>query len=170
MIARRGNPYLERPRLRVVAAPIASIVAGSAMVLFPVIATEPIVPPFGLMMLLSWRLLRPELWPVWIALPLGLADDLLSGHYLGTAMILWTAAFLVFEWIDQLTMWRDVWIEWALAAAAMILIGIGSWAFSQPADSATPLASLIPQTVAAILCFPAILRITALLDSWRLKR
>ena len=91
----------ERTPLRVTIVPILSTLAGSAMALLPIIATEPIVPPFGLMMLLAWRLLRPEIWPVWAALPLGLADDLLSGHYLGTAMILWTIAFLALEWVDQ---------------------------------------------------------------------
>jgi hypothetical protein len=29
---------------------------------------------------------------------------------------------------------------------------------------------MVPQTVLAILLFPAVLRLTALLDAWRLKR
>jgi rod shape-determining protein MreD len=170
MITKKGNPYLERPPLRVTAIPILSTLAGSAMGVLPVIATEPIVPPFGLMMLLSWRLLRPEMWPAWYALPLGLADDLISGHYLGTAMILWTVAFLVLEWVDQALKWRDGRIEWAVASVALVLIGLGCWAFSQPSGSATSVLTMVPQTVLAILLFPAVLRLTALLDAWRLKR
>ncbi|MFD2501348.1 rod shape-determining protein MreD [Rhizorhabdus histidinilytica] len=105
--------------------PILSTLAGSATALLPIVATEPIVPPFGLMMLLAWRLLRPEIWPVWVALPLGLADDLISGHYLGTAMILWTIAFLSLEWVDQALRWRDSWIEW----------GSPRWASSRSASA-----------------------------------
>lgn len=170
MIARKGNPYMERPSLRVALVPALSTLAGSAMALLPVIATEPIVPPFGLMILLAWRLLRPEIWPVWAALPLGLADDLMSGHYLGTAMILWTVAFLVLEWVDQLLLLREGWIEWAIAAVALPVLGVGAWALSQPADSHTSVFTILPQTIGAILLFPWILRLTAALDTWRLKR
>jgi rod shape-determining protein MreD len=170
MIGRPANPYANRPPMRTVAVPILSTLAGSAMGILPIIATEPIVPPFGLMMLLAWRLLRPELWPSWAALPLGLADDLLSGHYLGTAMMLWTLAFLVLEWVDQVLVWRDGLIEWGIASVAILIIGIGCWALSQPSDSITSLFTVVPQTVGAILLFPAVLRITAGLDRWRLRR
>jgi rod shape-determining protein MreD len=170
MIRRPANPYAVKPPLRTVMVPILSTLAGSAMALLPVIATEPIVPPFGLMMLLAWRLLRPEMWPAWAALPLGLADDLLSGHYLGTAMILWTVTFLVLEWVDQNLLWRDAWIEWGLATVAIILLDIGAWALSQPRGSMTPMLTIVPQTVGAILLFPAVLRIAAWFDGWRLRR
>lgn len=170
MIGRKANPYADQPPLRTVLVPILSTLAGSAMAILPIIATEPIIPPFGLMLLLAWRLLRPEMWPAWAALPLGLADDLLSGHYLGTAMILWTLAFLVLEWVDQVLVWRDGWIEWGIAAVAIIIIIVGSWALSQPPDSVTSLLTVVPQAVGAILLFPAILRLTASLDRWRLRR
>jgi len=170
MIGRRSNPYADQPPLRTVLVPILSTLAGSAMATVPVIATEPIVPPFGLMLLLAWRLLRPEMWPAWAALPLGLADDLLSGHYLGTAMILWTIAFLALEWVDQLLIWRDGWIEWGIGSVAIIIITIGAWTLSQPTQSLTSLWAIVPQTLGAVLLFPIILRATAALDRWRLRR
>lgn len=170
MIAPHRNPYAEQPPLRVILVPILSTLAGSAIGLFPIIATEPVIPPFGLMMLLAWRLLRPEMWPAWAALPLGLADDLISGHYLGTAMILWTVAFLILEWVDQALVWRDGWIEWGIAAAALILIDFGTWGLTHPSGDTVSALVPIPQTIGAILLFPAILRITAALDKWRLKR
>jgi len=170
MISRRINPYADRPPLRAVLVPILSTLAGSAMALVPVVATEPIVPPFGLMVVLGWRLLRPEMWPVWAALPFGLADDLLSGHYLGTSMILWTLAFLALEKIDQLLVWRDGWIEWGIGSMALIIIDIGAWALSQPADSVTSLLTIVPQTIGAVLLFPVTLRAMAALDRWRLRR
>ena len=166
----RSTPYADRPPLRTVLVPVLSTLAGSTMSLLPIVATEPLMPPLGLMMLLAWRLLRPEIWPAWAALPLGLADDLLSGHYLGTAMLLWTLSFLVLEWVDQLLRWRDAWIEWALATAAIILIGIADWALSQTITNITSVLTIVPQTLEAILLFPSALRVTAWLDGWRLKR
>jgi rod shape-determining protein MreD len=171
MIARRrANPYAVRPPFRTVAVPLLSTLAGSAMGFVPVIATEPMLPPFGLMLLLAWRLLRPEMWSPWVALPLGFADDLISGHYLGTAMVLWTLAFLVLEWVDQALVWRDGWIEWGIASIALAVIIFGSWALSQPTGSLTAILTIVPQTIGAILFFPAVLRITAWLDRWRLRR
>jgi rod shape-determining protein MreD len=170
MIASGTRVDVYRPPLRATLVPILSTLAGSAMGLLPVIAVEPIVPPFGLMMLLSWRLLRPEMWPPWAALPLGLADDLISGHYLGTAMALWTLAFLLLEWVDQALVWRDGRIEWAIGAVAIATIGVGAWGLSQPGGSATSMLTIVPQTIGAILAFPAVLRLTAWLDRWRLRR
>ncbi|KKC23810.1 rod shape-determining protein MreD [Sphingomonas sp. SRS2] len=170
MIGRRDNPYAVKPPLRTIAVPVGSILLGSVMGLVPIIATEPIIPPFGLMLLLAWRLLRPELWAAWAGLPLGLADDLISGHYLGTSMMLWTVALLVLDWVDHNLVWRDWWMEWLIAAIAITAIDIGAWALSQPLESHTRLSTLLPQLIGAILLFPIILRLIARLDRWRLKR
>ena len=55
-----------------------TILLGSLTPWLPVIAPAPVLPPFGFMMLLAWRLLRPGLLPLWAGLPLGLFDDLYS--------------------------------------------------------------------------------------------
>ncbi|MFX5813291.1 hypothetical protein ABTE31_21535, partial [Acinetobacter baumannii] len=66
--------------------PALSVMVGSAVTLWPFIATFPILPPFGLLMLLGWRLTKPDSLRIWAPLPLGLFDDLISGQPLGTAM------------------------------------------------------------------------------------
>jgi rod shape-determining protein MreD len=76
----------------------------------------------------------------------------------------------VLEWVDQLLLWREGWIEWAIAAVALPALGVGAWALSQPGDSHTSVLTILPQTIGAVLLFPAILRLTAALDTWRLKR
>ena len=78
---RRGSSIAQnRSRLHTDGAPILSVMTGSMLVsILPVIAITPSLPPLGLLMLLGWRLLRPDLWPLWIAAPLGLFDDVLSG-------------------------------------------------------------------------------------------
>jgi len=46
-------------KLRARLTPTLSVLIGSAMTLAPIIADAPMLPPFGLMMLLAWRLMRP---------------------------------------------------------------------------------------------------------------
>lgn len=170
MIARRPVIRPVRMPLRPLAVPIVSTLAGSAMILAPMVSSEPELPPLGLLMLLSWRLLRPEMWPAWIALPLGLFDDLMTGHFLGTSMMLWTMAFLAFDWIDHHVVWRDYWMEWIIAAASITIIQSATWAFSQTPGATGTILSVLPETIVAILIFPAIVRLTAALDRWRLAR
>ena len=72
------------PRWQRIGLPIASVLLGSLVTIVPMIASHPVLPPFGLMMLLGWRLLRPELFKIWAAAPFGLFDDLVSGQPLGS--------------------------------------------------------------------------------------
>ena len=150
--------------------PIASTLAGSALALLPAIVSVPVLPPLGLLMALGWRLLRPEMWPAWVALPLGLADDLIGGAPLGSAMTLWTIAFLGFDIADSRPMWRDHWLDWWLAAAAILLCALGAWGIAAFSGGAGALWTILPQTTLAILLFPPIARLCARLDTWRLRR
>jgi rod shape-determining protein MreD len=153
-------------RARIV--PIASTLVASATALLPTVALSPTWPPFGFLMLLGWRLLRPELWPAWIGLPLGLADDLLTGQTLGTGMVTWTASTLLVDLVEVRLLWRDYWQEWLLAAIAIALTILGGWAIASWTGGATPVALMLPQVVTSILFFPIIGRLCALLDRWRL--
>ena len=77
--------------------------------------TSPLLPDFGFLMLITWRLLRPEIWTPRMALGLGLFADLVAGHPLGQSMLLWTTAFLVFDLIDARLGFRDYWMDWLIA-------------------------------------------------------
>ena len=148
--------------------PILTTVAGSAVSLLPLVVETPVVPPFGLLVALAWRLLRPELWGAWVALPLGLADDLIGGAPIGTAMTLWTIAFLGMELAEQRVVWRDVWLSWRLAIGAILFCIVGAWGLAWLAHGAGPLWLTIPQMLLAILCFPGAMRFVAAMDRWRL--
>ena len=89
------------------AIPAASIVAGSLITIVPLVATFPVLPPLGLMVLLAWRLLRPDTVRIWSPLPFGFFDDLVSGQPLGSAILLWTVSFLIVDLLDQRLMSRD---------------------------------------------------------------
>src|SRR3546814_6121049 len=60
--------------------PAISVMLGSLVTIIPVIFPGGLLPPFGLMVLLAWRLLRPESLKIWSPVLLGLFDDLLSGQ------------------------------------------------------------------------------------------
>jgi rod shape-determining protein MreD len=156
------------PRARLV--PVVATLAGSLLQALPLIATAPVLPPFGLLMLLGWRLLRPELWLAWVALPLGVFDDLVSGQPLGTAMALWTASFLLIDMVDDRLLWRDYWIEWAVATGLIAFCMAGGWAATAITSGAAPFGTIVPQMLVTILCFPAAVRLCAVLDRWRLRR
>lgn len=161
---------VRRMRQRAAAVPIVSTVLGSCAVLVPVVAEVPVLPPTGLLMLLGWRLLRPELWPSWIGLPLGLADDLISGRPLGTAMVLWTIILLAIEAAEDRMAWRDWWEEWLFAAVSCGVATLGYWAVARFTGGGGPLRITAPVLIASILCFPLALRVCARLDEWRLRQ
>ena len=70
--------------------PWLSILLGSLTPWLPVIAPAPLLPPFGFMLMLAWRMLRPGLLPLWAGLPLGLFDDFYSGQPLGSGVLLFS--------------------------------------------------------------------------------
>jgi rod shape-determining protein MreD len=147
--------------------PVASVMLASLAPLLPMVVSTPIVPPFGFMMLLAWRLLRNDLWPVWAALPLGAFDDLLGGAPIGTAMALWTITFIAIDAIDRRWVWRDHFQDWGIAVAfvAAYLV-LALWLSS----GLLPLWVLMPQLVLTALLYPVVARTTAMLDRWRLGR
>lgn len=161
----------DRPSaLRLWIVPIVSTLAGSALTLLPFVATAPALPPFGLMMALAWRLLRPEMWPAWMALPLGLADDLIGGAPLGSAMTAWTIAFLSLDIADHRPMWRDYLLDWGLACLCIAGCGLAAWAFARFVSGGGPLWPALPPIMVGMLIFPAVARLCARLDHWRLRR
>lgn len=150
--------------------PVGSTLGASALGLLPIIATAPALPPFGLLMALAWRLLRPEMWAPWMALLLGLADDLIGGAPLGSAATLWTIAFLGFDIVDAQPMWRDYWLDWSLASVAILFCGVGGWLVADFVSGTGPVWTILPMLVIAIIAFPAAAWLCTRLDRWRLKR
>jgi rod shape-determining protein MreD len=136
--------------------------------LVPVVATAPFVPPFGLMMLLAWRLLRPELWPAWAGLPLGLFDDLITGHAIGSSMALWTILLLVLDIIDAHLVWRDFLVDWLIGGLLLLLVILAGNLIAGIGATTSPLSAIAPQMLLSVLVFPAVMRIAAGLDRWRL--
>lgn len=163
----QGGAFAPEPsRVAFWVIPIASVIAGSLITILPMIATFPVLPPLGLMTLLAWRLLRPEWMRIWSPLPFGLFDDLVSGQPLGSAILLWTLAFLTVDLLDRRLVSRDFWQDWVLASGAIAFCLIVGRLI------ATPLAAhvdtlLLFQVLAAVLLYPFVARWVAWLDTKR---
>ncbi|MET0370129.1 MAG: rod shape-determining protein MreD [Sphingobium sp.] len=156
-------------RVRLDGTPVISVMLGSAVTILPVIAQSPIMPPFGLLIFLSWRLLRPDMWRAWIALPLGLFDDVMSGQPIGSAVFLWTLTLIAIDAVEQRLMWRDYKQDWAIAAAAILFCQLGGLLLAGYVGGGRAQLMLIaPQILWSILLFPFVARQCALIDRWRL--
>jgi rod shape-determining protein MreD len=150
--------------------PIASTLVASLLDALPIVTQTPLVPDFAFLVLISWRLLRPELWQAYVALPLGLFNDLVAGHPIGQSMAIWTMTFLIFDLIDLRVGWRDYWLDWLTAAAAIAFHSAGGWYVAWLSGSRTEFVILVPQLVLSLFFYPLVARIVLGLDRWRLSR
>ncbi|HJU76481.1 MAG TPA: rod shape-determining protein MreD [Sphingomicrobium sp.] len=150
--------------------PAASVVTASLLSALPIVSMSGWYPDFGFLALIAWRLLRSDPWPAWWAAPLGLANDLFSGGPIGLSVALWSATMLALDLIDRRTMWRDYWIEWALAALLLLVNEWLEWWVAGLMGAPLPFIWVLPPTLIGILIFPAVAWVVARLDRWRLSR
>lgn len=163
-INRRASPW------RTVSIPIASVVLGSMTPLLPFIASAPVLPPFGLLMLLGWRMLRPGLWPIWCGVPFGMLDDIFSGQPIGSAVLIWSIILISMDLIDQRYLWRNYWQDWLLAALFIIFALLGGLAINNLLINDVDAITVVPQIILSVFAYPLTLRLVARLDHIRLGR
>ncbi|HEY0113827.1 MAG TPA: rod shape-determining protein MreD [Allosphingosinicella sp.] len=152
------------------AVPVLSTFAASLVDLLPIVVSWTIVPDFAFLVLIAWRLLRPEIWQAHMALPLGLFNDLIAGHPIGQSMAIWTMTFLILDLVDSRVGWRDYWMDWLFASLAILFNGLGAWYIARLMGSVTPLGLLAPQIALSIFAYPIVARLVIGLDRWRLSR
>lgn len=148
--------------------PWVTVVLASIVPHWLVIASAPILPPFGFLTLLAWRQLRPGLLPMWAGLPLGLADDLFSGQPFGSAILLWSLTMIALDFIEGRFPWRSFLLEWAVAAGLLAAYCVLSLIAVNLAGAAAPLPVLAPQIAVGILVYPLVGRMVAAFDRLRL--
>jgi rod shape-determining protein MreD len=158
------------PRAAAPYIPAASVVAASLLSALPIVSTSGWYPEFGFLVLIAWRLLRSDPWPAWWAAPLGLANDLFTGAPVGFSVMLWTATMLLLDLVDRRTIWRDYWIEWALAALLLLLSETAEWWIAGLTGAALPYSWILPPLLISIFSFPIAAWIVGRLDLWRLGR
>lgn len=150
--------------------PVLSTVAAILLAALPIIAEAPLFPDFGFLVLITWRLLRPEIWTAKMAIGLGLLADLVGGHPIGQSILLWTSLFLVFDLIDSRLGFRDYMMDWLIAAGAIIFHTVGAWYISLLMGSDVRLTVMAPQIGLSIFVYPVVARLVLTLDRWRLQR
>jgi rod shape-determining protein MreD len=161
-INRAPSPVLAR------SVPWISIMLGSLAPAWIVIASAPLLPPLGFLMLVAWRQLRPGLLPVWAGLPLGLFDDLYSGQPLGNGVFLWSLAVIALDVVEARFPWRNFLTEWLMAAGLItgyIVLGLG---IANLGGGATPFQVIVPQIILSIFFYPLVGRLVAGFDRLRL--
>ena len=148
--------------------PWLSVMLASLAAFSPVIASAPVVPPLAFMVFLAWRMLRPSLLPIWAGLPLGAFDDLYSGQPFGSGSVLWSAAMLAMDTIDNRMLWRSFTQDWAVACLLLSAYLLLAAAVAGIA-AGYPLPLVIgPQLLVSLALYPLVTRLVALLDRIRL--
>jgi rod shape-determining protein MreD len=153
-----------------VAVPWITVMMGSLAPAIPLIASSPILPPFGFMFLVAWRQIRPGLLPVWAGLPLGLFDDIYSGQPFGSAMLIWSVAMIILDMIEARFPWRNFWQEWLVGSLMTAVCLFAGALFANASGASTPPVLIAPQLVLAVLLYPLAGRLVAMFDRFRLLR
>jgi rod shape-determining protein MreD len=167
----RGARLNKGPRVGAEYLPSLTVIISSLLSVLPIISSTGWWPDFGLLMLLGWRLLRADAWPAWWAAPLGFLNDLIVGNPIGLSVALWAAIMIAMDILDRRTMWRDYWIEWAIAALFISLSEIAHWRIAGLTGAAVAFNMTVgPTVLISVLCFPVAGYIAARLDRWRLGR
>ena len=165
-----GKPRINRAASPVLAlaTPWLLVMLGSLSPSWPVIASAPVLPPFGFLLLVGWQQLRPSLFPVWAGFPLGLFDDLFSGQPLGSAVVLWSAAMIALDFIDHRFPWRGFALNWLVASAFITAYLLFALQIANLDGGNTSPLVLLPQLAVAVLAYPVAARLVALADRFRL--
>ena len=150
--------------------PAASVVVAILLCALPIVVERGWFPDFGFMMLIAWRLRRPDVWPAWWAAVLGFVNDVFSGLPVGLSVTVWTAAMLAADFADRRILWRDYWIEWALAALLITMAQAVQWQVSAWTGAPLPFSALVPPLLISMAAFPLFAWTVAWIDRWRLRR
>jgi rod shape-determining protein MreD len=151
--------------------PFLSTIFAMLLGLLPITGPTLWIPNLAFMTLITWRLVRPEIWQAQVALGFGLLADLIvPGAPLGQSMLLWTLIFLGFDYADHLLGVRDYWLDWTLATAAILFHSAAVWYIALLTGAKVSFLVMVPQLILSILFYPLMARIILRLDRWRLAR
>ncbi len=169
-LRRFGKPRINRAPspILAVAAPWVLVLFGSLSPMLPLVASAPVMPPFGFLLLVAWQQLRPGLFPAWAGLPLGLFDDLYSGQPLGSAVLLWSITMICIDVVEARFPWRGFALNWLFTAGIIATYLVLALDISNLAGAHVSPVVLLPQLAVSILCYPLAARLVSGFDRFRL--
>lgn len=150
--------------------PWITILLASLSPLSPIIAPAPVLPPLAFMLLVAWRLLRPQVLPLWAGFPLGLFDDLYSGQPFGSGILLFSLGMIALDLIEARLPWRNFWQNWGAASALIVAYLMIAGLVSGAQLTFVQLRVLLPQILLSIILFPLLASLVAVFDRLRLLR
>lgn len=165
-----GKPRINRAPspLLALTLPWILVMLGSLSPTWPIIASAPVMPPLGFLLLVAWQQLRPGLFPVWAGVPLGLFDDLYSGQPFGSAVLLWSLAMIGLDVVERRFPWRSFIHDWIVACGIIAGYLVLSLALANLGGGRTPLLVIVPQIAVAALAYPIAARLVGASDRLRL--
>lgn len=169
-LPRFGRPQINREpsKLLAITAPWLLVMIGSLSPTWPLIASAPLMPPFGFLFLVAWQQLRPGLFPVWAGLPLGLFDDLYSGQPFGSAVLLWSTAMIALDLFEARFPWRGVVFNWLVASGLSVVYLFVAAGIAGVGGGNASIRMLVPQMLFSILAYPLLALMVSLTDRFRL--
>jgi rod shape-determining protein MreD len=165
-----GKPRINRGPSPVLAlaVPWLVVMIGSLSPLWPIVASAPLVPPLGFMLLVAWQQLRPALFPAWAGLPLGMFDDLYSGQPFGSAVMLWSAAMIALDLLEVRFPWRGVALNWLAASGLVTIYLVLTTLIANAAGANAGVLTVLPQIVLSVLAYPIVAWLIGAADRFRL--
>jgi rod shape-determining protein MreD len=125
----------------------------------PLVASIPMLPDLGLPLLIAWRLYQPTLMPIWAALPLGLAADVMLVQPLGVDGTAWPLALAVMQILERRFIGRTFAVDWGVAAVAVLVATLAEWRLMVLVGQTAMLVPLLPRVILEILIVPVALRV-----------
>ncbi|MBZ6379163.1 MULTISPECIES: rod shape-determining protein MreD [Pacificimonas] len=119
--------------------------------LFPPIA---LVPNVGLVLMFLFALYRPSQLPVWAAVPLGVAVDLLHSFPLGVHAVALPLFMLAVQWVDSKTRRLHWFGDWLISIPFIMAGQALLWLLSIVAGPSVPLLPFLTQGLTSIAIFP----------------
>lgn len=142
--------------------PSLTIVGALLLVaVMPLVTTLPVLPDLAFALLIAWRLYRPDMVAPWAGLPLGIVADILTGQPVGVSATVWPLALLALAIIEPRFPLRDQRMDWALAAAAIILGKLIAYKLLALVNLPLPFAPVLTGMICTVLFFPIMARLAA---------
>lgn len=134
--------------------PAGTVLCGSLLMAVPLPLALPVVPNLALLLVLVWASVQPRLMPVWAAFLLGLFHDVIAAVPFGLFALLFALTVIAVRTAEQQLEVRSIAIDWAMAAALVLLLHALMWQLLAILGQDPPAGPIAAQALLTALAFP----------------